>query len=56
VYVLSSGSRFDGEWLNGKKNGKGIYSSSFEIRKGIWKDGKHLKYLKNNVDETVPQK
>jgi len=47
VFYWEDGRKFDGEWKNGKQHGPGLYTNiKFESRKGIWKNGKLLKWTK----------
>ena len=42
--MYSDGSKYKGEWANGRKHGRGmIISPDKEERKGIWNDGKVIK-------------
>ena len=36
----SDGTYYQGEWKNGKRNGKGTEHCKNKTRKGIWKNGK----------------
>ena len=55
-YYKKSGQRFEGEWLNDLKNGKGtIYFDDGKKIEGNWKtglkDGEFKKYNNKDIDE-----
>ena len=51
-YVFyQDGRLFEGQFKNGRPNGKGRYTNEGTTRFGEWDDGKHKKWLENWVDE-----
>ena len=46
TYTYASGAKYIGEWLGGKREGKGIYTFKFDnkdcIQDGLWEKGKYL--------------
>jgi len=39
VYTYKSGAKYDGNWLNNKRNGLGVYSfANGNTYEGTWKD------------------
>jgi hypothetical protein len=48
------GRKYEGQWSNGKQNGKGYYTDEHGVRKlALWKDGKKEKWIteKQNYQE-----
>ena len=50
VFEWADGRKFRGQWKNGKQDGEGEFYSpkSQKWRKGIWKDGKKIKWIEQN--------
>ena len=42
VFTYSNGDKYDGEWIEGNRNGKGIFISNADKYSGYWKDGKKM--------------
>ena len=40
ILLYSNGDSYDGEWIDGERNGKGKFISNSEKYLGYWKDGK----------------
>jgi hypothetical protein len=40
-YQWPDGRVYDGEWSNGKRNGRGVYVKNGERREGIWKEDRY---------------
>lgn len=47
IYIYDDGSRYIGEWEDGKRNGKGILLDNLgsTIKSGNWKDNEFLEYV-----------
>jgi len=45
------GSKYEGQWLNGKQHGKGLYiSRNGEMKEGLWENGKKIKWNTENTN------
>ena len=44
-YLFASGALFKGEWFYGNRHGEGVYVKDGTTRIGVWKNGKHIKWL-----------
>lgn len=46
----SDGREYNGYWKNGKQNGEGLFYSPEEKKwkKGIWNEGKRVRWINNN--------
>eukprot|EP01022_Parablepharisma_sp_SALTPOND_P018657 TRINITY_DN3081_c2_g1_i1.p1 TRINITY_DN3081_c2_g1~~TRINITY_DN3081_c2_g1_i1.p1 ORF type:complete len:771 (+),score=47.91 TRINITY_DN3081_c2_g1_i1:288-2600(+) len=45
-YYRPSGKKYQGEWVNGKQSGRGVYINDNGIQKeGIWENGNRIKWL-----------
>jgi len=46
TYIYANGAKYIGEWLGGKREGKGIYTFNYKdkdsIQDGLWEKGKYL--------------
>ncbi|MCQ2819404.1 MAG: hypothetical protein MJ252_19250 [archaeon] len=53
IFEWSDGRKYRGNWSNGKQDGEGEFYnvSSGTWRKGIWKDGKRVKWVENTNEE-----
>ena len=50
--TFTSGRKIEGLWVNGKQEGEGKFiSENGKIRIGIWEKGRHVKWIKNSVEE-----
>lgn len=51
IFEWSDGRKYRGQWENGKQNGEGEFYNitSKTWRKGIWKDGKRIKWTQDNT-------
>ena len=47
VFLWANGKEFEGTWKNGKQEGYGYMRihSKEEFKKGLWKGGKHIKWV-----------
>ena len=45
IYTWNDGKQYEGWWQNGKQHGEGIYRKDGRDRRGIWEDGKRIKWL-----------
>ena len=48
TYLWADGRRYEGQWLNGKQDGEGLYweAADKKPKKGLWKEGRRVKWLK----------
>ena len=44
-FTYMGSSKYIGEWKDGKQHGEGIYRKDGRDRRGIWEDGKRIKWL-----------
>ena len=45
VFLWSDGRKFEGKWKNGVQEGEGLMGRDGNMRKGVWKDGKRVKWM-----------
>ena len=46
ILIRPDGRKYEGQWLNGKQHGVGVYTSaSGKSKKGEWSEGKRIKWL-----------
>jgi len=51
VFVWKDGSKYEGEWKNGKQSGYGVYTSKFgKTRAGDWKKGKRVQAIDTQLN------
>ena len=52
IVIRPDGRKYEGEWLNGKQHGKGLYTNSKgEKKEAIWKEGKKDKWVDSDSKE-----
>ena len=54
IYTWNDGKQYEGWWQNGKQHGEGIYRKDGRDKRGIWEDGKRVKWLEDNKDGAAP--
>lgn len=58
ICIRPDGKKYEGEWYNGKQNGRGFYQNSKGVvRLAEWKDGKKIKWISDdnkNGDNNPP--
>ena len=47
VFTWPDGRQYDGNWKNGRQDGEGkfYYPKNKQWKKGIWKEGKRIKWI-----------
>lgn len=46
MFFWPDGRKYDGQWVNGKQDGIGTYTSaSGKAKRGEWRDGKRINWI-----------
>ena len=50
IYTMNEGKQYEGQWKDGKMHGEGLYRKKGKEVKGIWENGKPVKWLNQKDD------